>query len=158
MVTSPIYSTQPDTVEVHIYPQVVAAALTDALIQQIAAIDYGDVPHFLAEAGLQSANIVIGETWPGTMSPLNTGTASNPYYCLGGAYQIPQGAANDNVVGFNNEGVSGPLSGYTVTFRPWMDLEGTSGGCYAYGSGPWTPGNYQAINYNGQGPYVPTNK
>jgi len=33
----------------------------------------------------------------------------------------------------------------------------SSGQCFAYGSGPGTSGNYQAINYNGQGPYTPTN-
>lgn len=156
MVPSPIYSTQPNIVDLHMYPQVNGTQNNDLMIQQVAAVDYGDVPHFLAEAGLQSAAIVIGETYGGTLSPLNLGTAGNPNYCWFGTYPSPPGAPIDNVAGFNNEGISNPLSGYTVTFRPWMNL---SGQCFAYGSnGPGTPGNYQAINYNGLGPYTPTHK
>jgi hypothetical protein len=158
MFTSPIYSTQPNIVDVHLYPQVAETPNTDAMIQQAAAIDYGDIPHFLAVAGLQSATIVIGETWPGTMSPLNIGTQGHPNYCPGGTYPWPAGAPSDNVAGFNNEGVPDPLSNYTVTFRPWMNLQIPSGQCYAYGSGPGTPGNYQTINYNGRGPYTPTHR
>ena len=131
---------------------------TDAMIQQEAAIDYGDVSHFLALAGLQSAAIVIGETYGGTLSPLNLGTPSSPNYCWNGAYLSPTAAPFDNVAGFNSEGVTNPLSSYTVTFRPWMNLQLPSGQIFAYGSGPGTPGNYQALNYNNQGPYTPTNR
>jgi hypothetical protein len=155
MVTSPIYSTQPNIVDLHIYPQVNGTQNTDVMIQAVAAADYGDVPHFLAEAGLQSAAIVIGETYGGALSPFNLGNSTSPNYCWFGTYQSPPNTPSDNVAGFNNEGVSSPLSGYTVTFRPWMNMEGP---CFAYGSGPGTPGNYQAIDYNGLGPYAPTHK
>jgi hypothetical protein len=156
-IQSPVYSTQPDIVDLHVYPSVRQTTNTDAMIQQVAALDYGDVPHFLVGAGLTSATIVIGETYGGAINPLNLGTPSNPNYCWLGAFQSPSGAPNDNVAGFNNEGVSSPLSGYTVTFRPWMQLQDPSGQCFTYGSnGPGTPGNYQTVNYNGHGPYTPT--
>ncbi len=157
MYTSPIYSTQPDVVDVHMYPQVTRAPNTDAMIQQVAALDYGDIPHFLTLASLQSADVVIGETYGGTLSPLNLGTQGNPNYCWLGTYPSPSGAPGDNVAGFNSEGVTNPLSGFTVTFRPWMELEDPSGQCFAYGAGPGTSGNYQSVNYNGHGPYTPTN-
>jgi hypothetical protein len=156
MINSPIYSSQPDIVDVHVYPQVAGTTNTDAMVQQVAAIDYGDIPHFLNEAGLTSAAIVIGETWGGTLSPLYLGPG--PGYCWSGNYQFPSGTPNDNVAGFNNENVSNPLSAYTVTFRPWMNLEWLSGACFNYGSGPGSSNNYQTINYNGQGPYTPTNQ
>jgi hypothetical protein len=154
MFQSPIYSTQPNIVDSHMYPQVVGTTNTDAMIQQVAALDYGDVPHYLGVAGLQAASIMIGETYGGKINAL-----FNPYvnaYCWLGSYLSPSGAPNDNVAGFNNEGVSTPLSSYTVTFRPWMELEDPQGGCYGYGSGPGTSGNYQTVNYLGQGPYTPT--
>jgi len=132
---------------------------TDSEIQQVAAIDYGDIPHFLYEASMTSAAVVIGETWAGTISPLNLGTSGQPNYCWYGEYQFPSGTPADNVAGFNSESVSNPvpLTDFTVTFRPWMNLEWTSGACFNYGTGPGTSGNYRAINYNGQGPYTPTN-
>lgn len=101
---------------------------------------------------------MIAETYGGTLSPLNLGTPQNPNYCWLGAFQVPSGAPSDNVAGFNNEGVSSPLSSFTVTFRPWMELEDPSGVCYAYGTGPGTSGNYQTVNYNGKGPYIPSIK
>jgi hypothetical protein len=154
----PIYSSQPDIVDVHIYPRVLDATNTDAMIQEVAALDYSDVPYFLTSGGLQSANIVIGETWGGTLSHVNLGTSSDPNYCWLGAYSFPSGAPAANVAGFNSEGVTSPLSGFTVTFRPWMELEDPSGACYAYGGGAGTSGNYQGVNYQGKGPYTPTNK
>jgi len=158
MMTSPIYSTQPNIVDMHIYPLVAGTTNTDAMVQQEAATDYGDVPQFLSDAGLTSATVVIGETYGGTLSPLNLGTPQEPNYCWLRSYQSPSGAPSDNVAGFNNESVTNPLSNFTVTFRPWMELKDPSGQCFAYGSGPGTPGNYQAVNYNGQGPYTPTNQ
>ena len=157
MFISPIYSSQPDIVDVHVYPGVVGAPYTDANIQQVAAIDYGDIPHFLYEANMTSATVVIGETWGGTINPLYLG--SGPGYCWYGTYPAPSSAPSDNVAGFNNESVSNPvpLTNFTVTFRPWMNLEWSSGACFNYGSGPGSANNYQAINYNGQGPYTPTN-
>jgi hypothetical protein len=65
MQLSPIYSTQPDIVDIHMYPSVLGASNTDAMIKTVAALDYGDVPHFLTEAGLGSAAVVIGETYDG---------------------------------------------------------------------------------------------
>jgi hypothetical protein len=156
-ITSPIYSSQPDIVDVHVYPQVAETINTDAMIQQVAAIDYGDIPHFLSAAGLTSAAVVIGETWGGTLNPLYLG-AANGGYCWLNDYQFPSGTPNDNVAGFNSEGVSNPLSAYTVTFRPWMNLQWITGACFNYGSGPGSSNNYQSINYNGQGPYTPTHQ
>lgn len=140
MFQTPIYSTQPDIVDVHIYPQAAYTTNTDAQIQDAAANDYGDLPHFLTLASLTSANIMIGETWDGTMySP-----------CWPGS---PTGAPTDNVLGLNNESVSPPLTNYTFTARPWMTL---SNSCFGYGGGPGTPTNYQSVNYNNAGPYTPT--
>ncbi len=158
MLYSPIYSTQPDIVDLHIYPSVHGQQNTDAQIQQVAALDYGDVPHYLIGAGQTAAAIVIGETYGGAISALNLGSPSSPNYCWLGQYQSPSAAPTDNVAGFNNEGVAGPLSSYTVTFRPWMQLEDPSGQCFTYGSGPGTSGNYQTLNLNGAGPYTPTNR
>lgn len=52
---SPIYSTQPDIIDIHMHPSVAGTTNTDAMIQQAAALDYGDVPHFLTLASLTSA-------------------------------------------------------------------------------------------------------
>jgi len=142
MLQSPIYHTQPDVVDVHVYPQVdKASSDTDAQIQQVASLDFGDLPHFLGLANLQSATIVIGETYAGTIY-----SGSN---CWSGK---PTAAPTDVVVGFNQSG----LATYTVTVRPWMELEDPGGVCFPYGSGPSSPSNYQNVNYNGQGPYTPT--
>lgn len=159
MIASPFYSPQPDIVDAHIYPTVSGVTNTDSMIQQEAATDYGDLPHFLVEAGLTSATIVIGETWGGTLSPLYLNATSGYCWNTGNLnVQAPSGAPSDNVAGFNNEGVSNPLSAYTVTFRPWMNLGWLSGACFNYGSGPGSSNNYQSLNYNGQGPYTPTNQ
>jgi hypothetical protein len=82
---------------------------------------------------------------------------------INGQYDLPggpwpAGAPADNIAGFNNEGVSLPLSSFTVTFRPWMELEDFSGKFYPYGQGPSSSSNYQNVNYNGQGPYTPTHQ
>jgi hypothetical protein len=127
---------------------------TDAQIEDSAKTDFGDLPHFLALAGLQSAEIVIGETWGGTLYS-GTGPGGGPCWLNG--YTAPPGAPTDNVAGFNNEGVSSPLSDFTVTFRPWMQLEYDGGVCFQYGGGPSSSSNYQNVNYNNLGPYTPTN-
>jgi len=160
LLTSPIYSTLPDIVDTHIYPKVTAVNDTDVQIQQVAALDYGDIPHFLALAGLQSAVIVLGETYGGTLISLNLAAPNAPVsYCWQGSNTVPPGSPADNVAGFNNESVKNPvpLSSYTVIFRPWMELEMAAGACFGYGTGPGTSGNYQSVNYNGSGPYTPTN-
>jgi hypothetical protein len=121
-------------------------------IQDAAATDFGDLPHFLTLASVTSADIVIGETWGGTLSSASVDGG----YCWLGSYAAPSGAPSDNVAGFNSEGVSSPLSAYTVTFRPWMELEDDSGECFPYGSGPSSSSNYQNVNYLNGGPYTPT--
>jgi len=151
MFTSPMYSTLPDIVDTHVYPHVNGGTTTDALLQQVAAVDYGDIPHFLILAGQQSADIVIGETY--------SGQTSAGYVTGGGGLCWPgltitnaTDAANNNVAGFNQSA----LASYTVTFRPFMELEDASGGCFAYGGGTSSQTTYQNVNYNGQGPYTPT--
>lgn len=85
-----------------------------------------------------------------------TGMINGQYDLPGGPW--PAGAPADNMAGFNNEGVSLPLSSFTVTFRPWMELEDFSGEFYPYGQGPSSSSNYQKVNYNGLGPYTPTHQ
>ena len=147
MFTLPDYGTQPGIVDLHAYPSVYGASNTDTDIQDVAAINYGDFTHYLALASATSSVIMIGETWPGTLAnstcwpdvPLSTTPA-------------------DNVAGFNSEGIGSPLSGYTVIFRPWMELSDAGGSnCYAYGSGPGNTNYHQGVNYIDDGPYTPTN-
>src|ERR1017187_1292197 len=148
----PIYSTLPNLVDVHMYPAVTGIANTDAQMQQVATLDYGDIPHFLTLASLQSATMVIGETYGGTIYPGKLGGV----YCWGvpvPADQTPPGAPSDNVAGFNQSS----LAAQTVVFRPWMELEDPSGMCFPYGGGPASGSNCQNVNYNGNGPYTPTN-
>ena len=156
MYVVPGYSSQPNIIDVHMYPQVMFTTNTDSQIEAVAKLDFGDLPHFLTLAGLTSATVVIGETWGGKISPA---TQPGGTLCWTGAYATPPGAPSDTVAGFNNEGVSPPLSNYTVTFRPWMELQFPSGACFAYGGGPGpsTPTNYQDVNYGNLGPYTPTN-
>ena len=151
MIRSPIYSTLPDIVDAHIYPHVLNGTTTDTLVQQVATVDYGDIPHFLILASQQSASVIIGETYSGQTSP---GDTTGGGLCWPGL-TIPNatGAAAGNVAGFNQSA----LAAYTVTFRPFMELEDPSGGCFAYGGGTSSQTTYQNVNYNGQGPYTPTN-
>lgn len=153
MIRTPIYHTVPDLVDVHMYPAVTGTANTDAQTQQVAALDYGDIPHFLTLANLQSATMVIGETYAGTIYPGKVGGV----YCWGvpvPADQTPPGAPSDNVAGFNQSS----LAAQTVVFRPWMEIEDPSGACFPYGGGPASGTQYQNVNYNGNGPYTPTNR
>ncbi len=158
MFTVPVYSTLPDLVDVHVYPSVTQVSNTDAQIQQVAALDYGDMPHFLALASLQSAAMVLGETYAGTLYPGEVGgfycwgtSINNPKYFPG--YPLPSGTPADNVAGFNQSS----LAAQTVIFRAWMEIEDPSGPCFPYGGGPASGSNYQNVNYNGNGPYTPTN-
>jgi len=146
MFVLPDSSTQPDIIDVHIYSQATGATNTDVQVQDAAATDFGDLPHFLTIASDTSAAVVIGETWGGTISTAMEGSL----YCWAGNYLFPSGTPADNVAGFNGSA----LSGYTVTFRPWMELEHPSGVCFAYTS---SSSNYQNVNYGGDGPYTPTN-
>jgi hypothetical protein len=175
LILSPIYSTQPDIVDAHIYPSVTYTSNTGADIQAAATTDYEDVTHFLAEASLQSAAVVIGETYGAVnsnqmLSPFYFGSLpTNPEYCWGTSqqggysnfYPLPAASPSYNVAGFNNE-VAGmgvvPLYNFAVAFRPWMELQigSGSGECFAYGGGPGTSTNYQSFNFQGQGPYTPT--
>jgi len=148
MLSTPMYSTPPDIVDAHIYPALSFAGSQS--VQPVAALDYGDVVHFLTLAGQQSAAIVIGETYPGTIYPGEWGTPPNQQYCW---LNVPSTAPTSNVAGFNQSS----LAAYTVVFRPFMSLKDPTGECFAYGSmGPGQPGNYQGVNYNGNGPYTPT--
>jgi hypothetical protein len=150
MFESPIKSTQPDLVDIHIYPQIDGAQNTDPNIEAVAKLDFSDIPTFLEIAGLTSAQIVIGETYPGTLYPNEiTVPGTGTFYCPGSAsavnppsfpgYPLPSTTPNDSVAGFN----SSSLSSYTVTFRPWLELQGSAGECYPYGEGPGYTGNYQ---------------
>lgn len=145
MFASPIYNTQPNIVDTHIYPQVIGAGTGDTQIQQVAALDYGDLPHFLILVGLQSAPVIIGETYAGK---IYTGYSQDGSLC----WNSPTTAPASNVAGYNQS----QLAGHTIIFRPWMQLEDPSGWCFAYGGGPSSPDNYQNVNYNWQGPYTPT--
>ena len=142
----PYYNTQPDIVDSHMYPSVLDGGTGQTQIQQVAALDYGDLPHFLILANMQSAQVMIGETYAGT---IYTGSVDG-----GLCWSVPTSAPTSNVAGFNQSA----LASYAVVFRPWMTLENDSGGCFPYGGGPSSTTNFQNVNYNGQGPYTPTNQ
>lgn len=154
----PLYHTQPTVVDAHIYPAIEINGASDAEIQQIANIDYSDLYHYLIAAGYNTtkpgnANVTIGETYGGKLSPLNLGTVQNPNYCWSGGFLVSVSSPTDNVAGFN----ASTLTGYNVYFRPWMELEDPAGQCWPYGSGPGTSTSYQDVNYNNGGPYTPSN-
>ncbi len=137
MLPSPISNTQPAIVDVHAYPHVLGAGTSDTQVQQVATVDFGDLPHFLQLVNLQSALVVIGETHRGTPYQGYQGTSP----CA----TAPNSAATSTVAGFN----ASALAGYSVVFRPWMEIEDPTGVCYPYP-------NYQNVNFNGTGPYTPT--
>jgi hypothetical protein len=139
MFQSPIYNTQPNIVDVHMYPHVAGAGASDTQVQQVATLDFSDLTHFLAVVNLQSALVIIGETHSGT--PYSGSAFGSP--CVG--LLFPVSAPSDTVAGYN----ASQLAGHSVVFRPWMELEDPSGGCYAYPT-------YQNVNLNGSGPYTPT--
>jgi hypothetical protein len=83
-------------------------------------------------------------------------TADNLKLCWNSPTSSPAG----NVLGFNQSALANYSS---VVFRPWMNLEDASGECFRYGAGPTstytypsTLANFQNVNFNGQGPYVPS--
>jgi hypothetical protein len=125
------------------------------VIQAVAQTDYSDLTHLLGlVSGLQSATVVIGETYYGTMYP-----GVVPGFSTKLCWSAPTSAPAANALGFEQSA----LFGYPVIFRPFMTLENASGGCFAYGNGPASTytypnpnANYQNVNLNGQGPYVPT--
>jgi len=126
---APYYHTQPSIVDAHIYPQLqgygpdqnqATPDQSQAVIQQVANLNYTDLTHLFAIVpGLQSAQVIIGETFSGTMYQ------GNYQVCL----RAPTSAPAGNVLGFNQSA----LASYPVVFRPWMNLEDTSDACYAYG-------------------------
>ncbi len=151
MFPAPYYNSLPNLVDSHMYPTLdyppdqIASQTSETQIQAVAQLDYSDLSSFLALAGLQSAQVVIGETFGG-LAPDGT-------YGSGNCLNVPVNAAASNVSGFNQSA----LAKYSVVFRPWMEIEDPSGTCYPYGGGPGSSNNYQNVNYNGQGPYTPTN-
>lgn len=146
----PYYNSQPNVLDSHMYPQVVygGSAQGQATVQQVAQLDYSDVTYILQIVqGLRSAQVIIGETYGGT---LNTSAYVNGQACWG----FQASASAGNVLGFNESSLA---SNYSVVFRPWMEIEDPSGACFGYGGGPSDSlHNFQDVNYNGQGPYVPT--
>jgi len=143
MIYPPIYYSQPSVVDSHMYPHIEypgdnQSERTDTHVQQAAKVDYSDLQHLLALFGIPTA--LIGETHRGTP---NTDTAD-------GCWVYPTTAATDNVAGFNQSA----LSGYSVVFQPWMELQDSTGLCYPYY--PAGQSSYQNVNYGGNGPYTPT--
>lgn len=122
MLLSPISHTQPNIVDAHIYPHVEGAGSGDTKVQQVATLDFSDLTHFLSlvyPSG-PTPTIMIGETHMGT--PLMGGfdsTGRTP--CPSNNY--PQYAAASTVAGFNQS----QLAGYSIIFRPWMQLEDPRG-------------------------------
>jgi hypothetical protein len=166
----PYYNTQPSIIDAHIYPSIVKSPdlgggapeqnqstpdQSQAVIQAVARTDYSDLTHLLTLVpSLQSAEFVIGETYYGTMYP-----GVVPGFSTTLCWSAPTSAPAANALGFEQSA----LFGYPVIFRPFMTLEDASGGCFAYGNGPASTytypdsrANYQNVNLNGQGPYVPT--
>jgi hypothetical protein len=139
MLLAPIYHTQPDIIDSHMYPHVENAGPGDTQVQQIAALDFSDLAHFLGVVN-PSALVMIGETHVG---PPVMGVGTGGTQCLGTLY--PSTAAASTVVGFNQS----QLAGHSIVFRPWMELQDPSGVCYPYPA-------YQNVNLNWGGPYTPT--
>jgi hypothetical protein len=144
MVQSPVYHTQPDIVDVHLYPQVTGTGTTDTYVQSEAEQDFTELTNFLRLTSLQSALIMIGETHSGTQYHGNSGTAP----CAGN----PDSAANSTVAGFKLSQLAQPPY-YSLVFRPWMELAAPTGLCYPYNGG--LHNSYQNVNFNNNGPYTP---
>jgi hypothetical protein len=145
MFSSPLYNPElPNIVDSHMYPRVEGAGLYDVHVRQIAELDYKNLHHLLEIMSLQSAEVMIGETHRGTFYD----AIVNGEHCTGS----PATAPVDNVAGFNAARTL--LAGYNVVFRPWMQLQDSSGQCFPYS--PAGPSSKQNVNYNGNGPYTPT--
>lgn len=163
MYSVPAYHTQPTIVDAHIYPQLAAGTPSQSqeIIQQVATLDYSDLTHLFALVpSLQSAEVIIGETFAGTIYPGNV-TNNPPKLC----WNAPTSAPAGNVLGFNQSDLANYSVNYSVVFRPWMNLEDASGRCFGYGAGPFSlytypdnRANFQNVNLNGQGPYVPSRR
>jgi hypothetical protein len=143
MLKVPLAHSQPNIVDVHLYPHVEGAGPGDTQVQQVAALDFSDLTHFLGliyPSG-PTPMVMIGETHVGTLLP--NGTAKDGSPCPANNY--PQYAAASAVAGFNQS----QLAGYSIVFRPWMELQDDQGTCYPYPA-------YQNVNFGGGGPYAPT--
>ncbi len=134
MFTLGAYAALPDIIDLHEYPH--TSDGSQAGVQQAAAVDFYDLAHTIGVFGLQAPLVMIGETYEG--SP-----AAN--LCEGNA--DPNTNATAVVSGFN--ATASAFSGYSVVFRPWMELELPNGACFSFPSG-------QQFNVNGNGPYTPT--
>ncbi|HEY7338619.1 MAG TPA: Ig domain-containing protein [Bryobacteraceae bacterium] len=153
---------QPSILDFHLYPAIADVNMTGAQLQNEAQIDFDDLAHLPVLLGL-SSQIMIGEThYSGDTAVVasNTGPMDNlPIPCgsyadetdpvkhLHTIYAFPSTASSDTVTGFNSSSLAGYAQG--VVFRPWMELQDPTGLCYPYSS-------YQRTNYQGQGPFTPT--
>ena len=90
-----------------------------------------------------SALVMIGETHVGPPVMVTTTLGTKSIQCLEALF--PGTVAASTVPGFNDS----QLAGYSVVFRPWMELEDPQGVCYPYPT-------YQNVNLNWGGPYAPT--
>jgi hypothetical protein len=140
MFQMPTYGTQPNILDVHLRPCVAQAdgphcVLNDAAaaVQSEARIDFDDIVNYIARFPL-TATVMLGETHSNT----DNGAGA---LCEGGTLNAPA----QTVAGFNQSA----LAGRSVVFRPWMQLQNPSGDCFKY------PGN-QRVNFQGSGPYSPT--
>lgn len=160
MYQSPVSHPAPTIVDFHVYPQIMDVNMTGSQAQNEAKIDFDDLTRFLSIVN-PSGLVMIGEThnWgDAAVVAANTGPRDNlPVYC--GSYYItnpdmthtvytyPPSAPSATVAGFNTSSLAG--YSYGVVFRPWMELEDSSGLCYPYQT-------YQQVNYQGGGPFTPT--
>jgi hypothetical protein len=157
MLQVPIYHTQPDIVDVHMYPHVAGAGSGDTQVQQVATLDFNDLTHFLPLVYPNGPTplFMIGETHSGTpVLQTDVSYQGSEVVCpyapafLNGQTDTsayPATAAASEVAGFNQSS----LAGYNVIFRPWMELQDATGQCYPYST-------YQNVNLNWDGPYAPS--
>jgi hypothetical protein len=143
------YGTQPNIVDVHLYPCVdraqgvlCYATEPNASVQSESKIHFDNLVHHLNLLGVQSSVVVLGEVHSNSSTPLSGQTSTCEGVRFGG---IPTTAAASTVAGYNQSS----LTGQGVVFRPWANLASPSGDCFTY------PSN-QRVNYLGGGPYTPT--
>jgi len=143
MFQMPTYGTQPNILDVHLRPCVgtspSSCRLDDAgaAVQAEAKIDFSDIVHYTALFP-STSTVVLGETHSNTQDAQGAQAAAT---CEGG----PLNAPAETVAGYNQS----TLAGRSVVFRPWMQLQSPSGNCFTY------PSN-QRVNFQGGGPYTPT--
>jgi hypothetical protein len=139
MFQMPTYGTQPNILDVHLRPCVggtgTHCVLNDAAaaVQSEARIDFDDIVNYIARFP-STTTVILGETHSNT----DNGAFA---LCEDGTLNAPA----ETVAGFNQSA----LAGRSVVFRPWMQLQYPSGDCFKY------PGN-QRVNFQGNGPYTPT--